>query len=63
MLASAAVSLSEEQASLQAATQAEASMPRTTLFQLPSSSTQRLMAGAGHRPQASGFAQGVAFSG
>jgi flagellar hook-associated protein 3 FlgL len=31
-VASAAVSLSEEQASLQAATQAEASMPRTTLF-------------------------------
>jgi flagellar hook-associated protein 3 FlgL len=38
-VASAAVSLSEEQASLQAATQAEASMPRTTLFDFLSSST------------------------
>ncbi len=38
-VASAAVSLSEEQASLQAATQAEASMPRTTLFDFLSSSS------------------------
>jgi flagellar hook-associated protein 3 FlgL len=38
-VASAAVSLSEEQASLQAATQSEASMPRTTLFDFLSSST------------------------